>query len=272
MSWPGRIPTNTVSTAQISLMDMYATFAAIAGEPLYAAEALHSFSVLDAMLNPSVTDHRPQGIYAVDKVKRDQNSLRDGGYKIIWNGSGTPTFVELYNLDADLGEATNLLGNATYAGVESDLKDQADTITAAGRMRPATSPQVWLSEHTTLRGADAALSADADGDGHSNLREFVFGSAPDNTNSVPDGCGIGPAGTNGLPVISFRRRIDHAEMQLDYSLEHTNRLDAPAWGEDGFTEVGSPVPSGDGLTEWVTMSYTNGIVAKHFIRGRVDVR
>ncbi|MCF7847932.1 MAG: sulfatase-like hydrolase/transferase [Kiritimatiellales bacterium] len=136
MSWPGRIPPNTTSAAQISLMDMYATFAEIAGEPLRTDEALCSFSALDAMLDPAVKNYRSQGIYAADKVKRDENSLRDGGYKIIWHGSRKPTFVELYNLDSDLGETRNLLGNPEYAEIEARLTRRARAMIPSGRLRP----------------------------------------------------------------------------------------------------------------------------------------
>jgi len=135
VSWPGRIPPGTTSSAQISLMDLYSTFAEIVGEPLQSEEAPCSISILHVMMNPDMKSYRSIGIYAVDKIKRDKNCLRDGVFKIIWNGSRKPTFVELYNLNSDLGETHNLLGLPEYRKIEERLKHQAQSLILSGRLR-----------------------------------------------------------------------------------------------------------------------------------------
>jgi arylsulfatase A-like enzyme len=272
-SWPGKIPTNTTSAAQISLLDLYATFAATAGVALEADEALHSFNMLDAMLDPALTDSRSQGVYASNKINRDINMLRDGGYKIVWNGKGIPgpgDFDQLYNLDDDLSEATNLLGNATYSDIETSLRSQATTLASTGRARPTVTPENWLADNTTLVGADAAWLADGDGDGHYNLEEYAFGSAPDSAADLPDGFNIWPESTNGLPVVHYKRRLDHAAMGLEYAVEQTGDLVGSSWTPDGVIEIGSPVPSGDGQTEWVSVGYTNAASSNTFMRVRVS--
>ena len=116
--WPGRVPANTVSAEPISLVDTFATFAALTGAPLPPREvaAEDSFNKLPAFLGevrdgpvrPHIIGHSGWGVF----------SIREGPWKWIEGVYARPTtppgsrnqfFPQLYNLDEDLSETNNLI-------------------------------------------------------------------------------------------------------------------------------------------------------------------
>jgi arylsulfatase A-like enzyme len=276
MSWPGRIPSNTWSSAQISLMDMFATFATIVGEPLAADEAPDSFSMLDSMLDPTITKDRPLGVYVAEKLNKKINMMRVDDYKIVWTNAEDLvrplTFTDMYHLGSDISETTNLLDDPAYADVQSNMIALVDVLVDDERTRPPEeSAESWIAANTTLKGEYAAWLVDADGDGHYNLEEFALGAAPDDGGDVPDGIKSEPMGTNAYPILSYRRRLDYASKKLTYTLLKKDDLTDSVWESDSFISAGSPAPTGDGLTEWVPVSYTNDPSTNLFIRLRIDV-
>jgi arylsulfatase A len=136
VSWPGRVPANLTSPAQISLLDMFATLAAVACEKLADDEAVDSFNMLDTFLHPDTAKPRPKGIYAAQSLRATHLMIRDGDFKIVWETTKRPTFTGLYDLRKDLAEAHNLLGEPEYAQVEKELKKQVRAFLKDGRSRP----------------------------------------------------------------------------------------------------------------------------------------
>jgi arylsulfatase A-like enzyme len=139
ISWPKRVPKGKTCIAQISSMDLFATFAAVTGQKLADDEAPDSFNVLEAMLKPDVKNVRPEGVFAWRKLKDGVYMVRDDAYKLIWNRGkkdrGDVEFTELYNLDRDIGEIRNLLGNPEYKAVEKRLKAKANQLMKADHSR-----------------------------------------------------------------------------------------------------------------------------------------
>ena len=118
--WPERVRPGTVCDETISLVDIYATLAAMIDHPLRPDEdvAEDSFNVLAAMLGtshekplrPSMIVHSPNGNFAI----------RRGPWKYI-EGKPSPTLkrvlrrdellVQLYNLQDDPGEQSNVVND-----------------------------------------------------------------------------------------------------------------------------------------------------------------
>jgi arylsulfatase A-like enzyme len=136
VSWPGRVPAGVTSPAQISLLDMFATLAAVAGEKLADDEALDSFNMLDTLLRPDTAKPRPVGIYAAQALRPTHLMIREGDFKITWKTTRPPQFTALHHLGIDLSEEDNLLGNPEYADVETALRLQAKAFVKNGRSRP----------------------------------------------------------------------------------------------------------------------------------------
>ncbi len=105
--WPGRIRPGGVSDATVSLVDIYATLAALADVEPAPDTALDSHSMLPVLLGDASAD------WSRGAVLQQQNGLdktfavRDGPWKLIVE-DGRPR--ELYRLDNDLKEQVDLLG------------------------------------------------------------------------------------------------------------------------------------------------------------------
>lgn len=104
--WPGHIEPGRVSNAALSLVDLYATFAALAGEEPATDTAIDSHNLLPVLLGQTSPG------WSRGSMLQQQNGLdktfavRDGPWKLIVE-EGRPR--ELYRLDNDLKEEVDLL-------------------------------------------------------------------------------------------------------------------------------------------------------------------
>ncbi len=144
-SWPGRIAAGSSSDETITHTDLLATVADIVGATLPPGAGEDSYSVLpallgeplDAPLREATVHHSHRGLFAI----------RQGPWKLILGlGSGgftEPISVEpavgeppgqLYNLDEDPGEATDLY--ATHPDVVARLGALLEKYRQSGRSAP----------------------------------------------------------------------------------------------------------------------------------------
>lgn len=111
MRWPGVIEPGRVSDALVHQADLMATLAAMTATPLLEDEAVDSFSLLELIQGgtQAARDH------AISCSIRGVPAIRMGHWKLIleggsggWSSSDTQQGVQLYDLNADLGETRNL--------------------------------------------------------------------------------------------------------------------------------------------------------------------
>ncbi len=145
--WPGKAPAGSTSDELISLVDLMATFAAIAGQALPDDAGEDSYDLtpalrgefLDGPIREAVVHHSINGVFAI----------RQGPWKLIEGlGSGGfthPVFVEpgpgepsgqLYHLGDDPGETNNLY--AMHPEVVERLSALLDRYREQGYSRPLT--------------------------------------------------------------------------------------------------------------------------------------
>ena len=113
--WPGRIPAGSATSAITSHMDLLPTFAALAGAPLPEGRVLDGVDLTPALIGdgaPREVFHYFRGA-KLEAIRRNQWKLH------LAKG-------ELYDLNADLGEATNLA--ATQPGVVEELRALAAAV------------------------------------------------------------------------------------------------------------------------------------------------
>jgi arylsulfatase A-like enzyme len=140
--WPGRVRPATVCDETISLVDMYATIAAVVDHSIPSNEdvAEDSFNILPAILDTphpkplrsSMIVHSPNGNFAI----------RRGPWKYI-EGKASPTLkriprkdelhAQLYHLQHDPGEQNNVLDE--HAEIANDLADLLEKQRSNGTSR-----------------------------------------------------------------------------------------------------------------------------------------
>ncbi|MES2330662.1 MAG: arylsulfatase [Bacteroidota bacterium] len=113
ISWPGKIPAG-ISSALISQMDLFASFAKLFGITVPAGEGMDSEDQLNVLLGRSVSGRKiyveQGGALAViqDDWKYISPSPGDAFLKLTGIESGNSPTAQLYNLKRDLGEKNNL--------------------------------------------------------------------------------------------------------------------------------------------------------------------
>jgi len=101
-NWPGRIKSQTVD-GLIHAVDLYPTFAALAGASTARCKPLDGLNVWDT-ISQGKPSPRTEIVYNVEPFRA---ALRLGDWKVIWR-SLIPTSVELYNLASDPYEQNDL--------------------------------------------------------------------------------------------------------------------------------------------------------------------
>jgi hypothetical protein len=100
------------------------------------------------------------------------------------------------------------------------------SIAVSGSVGPANAYDSWAVSHGMDPGGDGARGADADGDGHSNLHEFLFGSSPVQATGSLWRHEMQPSGL----VLTFIGR----ETGVSYKLVSTVDLVAGTWAEESL--------------------------------------
>jgi arylsulfatase A-like enzyme len=140
--WPGHIKPGTTSGELIGLVDMMATFAAVAGVEMPKNGGPDSFNVLSALLGGK----SPRNHLVVQSNGIERQAIRVGTWEYIPGtpgaragaaGSGkysTNADSQLYNLSDDLAEQHNLAGKEP--GKVKEFQALLDKIKADGRSAP----------------------------------------------------------------------------------------------------------------------------------------
>ena len=150
--WPGRIKAGSISDQTLSLTDMMATCAAIVGAELPKNAAEDSYNMLPALLGRQADE--PIRRYTLQHATRQALAIRRGPWKYLdHRGSGGNRYKgnpnleayiiedvlpgapgQLYNLETDPGETTNLYYK--HPDIVKELKSLLETSKQSGRSAP----------------------------------------------------------------------------------------------------------------------------------------
>ncbi len=129
--WPGHVNPSGVCTQYAHQADLIATLAEIWGVTLPASAGEDSFSLMP-LLNGSDQPVRPHGI---NTACNGVPSLRRGPWKLILErDANANTDVQLYNLDTDLGEKSNVAAENTARVAE--MRALLEKLIVDGRSTP----------------------------------------------------------------------------------------------------------------------------------------
>lgn len=138
--WPGHITANSSSNHLVSLTDLYATCADVASAVLPDSGAEDSLSFLPAALGNSDGPARPA---IVNHSNHGEFAIRDGDWKLVFcnrdsleKSRGRKRIVELYNLQEDIAESTNVA--AAHPDLVNRLTKMLDDLVSRGATRQVT--------------------------------------------------------------------------------------------------------------------------------------
>ncbi len=131
--WPGHVPTNHTSKAVFATIDFLPTFGKLAGYKIPQDRIIDGVDQTDLLLGERITGNRDDYFYF---CKGELHAVRKGKWKLILPGrkqfygyvkdKGSQQ-VELYNLETDIGETSNL--------AESQLKVVQDMLLYARSLK-----------------------------------------------------------------------------------------------------------------------------------------
>lgn len=160
--WPGRVPSGTVSDEMVSLIDTYATIAAVLDKDLPPATgaragAEDSFNILPAWLGDDY--EKPLRDFMILSSSTGNAAVRSGKYKYITGEALDPRIVEekqegrrapeyvddqLYDLTEDVGETNNI--GPKNPEIVARLKTIYRTVATSGRSRDLDLPNPVIPE------------------------------------------------------------------------------------------------------------------------------
>lgn len=132
--WPAKVKPGSTSDQIVALVDCLASVAAVTGQPLDAEAGPDSFNFLPTLLDPAkaVRDHiiTQSGVASHPACNR---AIRSGKWKLLTKVGAKNPQPELYDLEADLAETTNVA--AQHPDIVRQLTDKLAAATQAGRTR-----------------------------------------------------------------------------------------------------------------------------------------
>jgi choline-sulfatase len=119
ISWPGQLPAGRRVEEVVSLVDMVATMLDLTGAPLDAT--LDGDSLLHLIRGDSSVPWKNEAFceYLAHGVTRPMAMLRRGRFKLNY---ALDEPLELFDLERDPGDRTNLATDPTYASIREELR------------------------------------------------------------------------------------------------------------------------------------------------------
>lgn len=170
-NWPGKIKPQSVD-GLIHAVDLYPTFAALAGASTAKCKPLDGMNVWDTIAQGKPSP-RTEVVYNVEPFRA---AVRQGDWKLIWR-SLIPTSVDLYNLASDPYEENNVA-----AAHPDKVAAMQDRINALGREAAKPLALIYVTSVGLAHGKpliaseDGKPPAEVDPHGQSITDELVGGS------------------------------------------------------------------------------------------------
>jgi len=137
--WPGTVPAGVTSDEMIASLDFFPTLVRLAGGRVPTDRVVDGYEISSVMFDGEGTVRSPRETFFY-YMKNHLCAVRAGRWKLhVWRQGGQVR--ELYDLDADIGETTNLIGEhpeiaarleRLLESCRTDLGDEATGRTGSG--------------------------------------------------------------------------------------------------------------------------------------------
>ena len=153
--WPGKIPAGSSTDAITTMMDVLPTFAQLARAPLASNRKLDGVDIFPVLAGAPATPPRDTFLYHRGLLLE---AVRSGPWKLHL-ASG-----ELYNLSADIGEATNVAAqNPTIVARLTAIADATHSDLGRDGVGPGCRPLGRVANPLPLIAADGTVRPEAAG-------------------------------------------------------------------------------------------------------------
>jgi len=211
------------------------------------------------------------GAFTLSGTASDNQGLQHVRWVNDRGGQGTATGLTVWNVGSIQLQAG--VNNLTVTATDTDGNIQSASLSVSFAPIAPSTFLAWQSQRFTpaeLASPNAAASAAADGDGIPNLIKYALGipSGPGGNIYIPHPV---TASENGIGYLALKFRRLIGITSLSYSVSTSD--DLVNWDDTGssLSLVGSPVPTGDGVTEEVTVRVSQPAIesTRKFLRLRV---
>ncbi|WP_346883018.1 sulfatase-like hydrolase/transferase [uncultured Algibacter sp.] len=123
MHWPNQIPAGVTYPYNVSALDLYPTFASLAGATIPSSKEVDGKNIINNVINN--TDARTdESIYSIRHRRINNVGIRRGNLKAFTTGNGT---WFLYDLNTNISEsnAQNLANNPAYQDILNEMINDA---------------------------------------------------------------------------------------------------------------------------------------------------
>ena len=135
------LPPGSAIDALVGIHDLYATIADLIGVSMSAGEGLDSLSFLPILTGRQSTSPRRTMVHEADAPERYGSgpkvrhfAYRSGRFKLVFDNAQSP--VELYDLEADPSESTNLIARQQFTNRVALMREEFDAVLLSERTAP----------------------------------------------------------------------------------------------------------------------------------------
>ncbi len=245
------------------------------------AGAIYGFRKGDTNVSPGAGVWQSYDITYTAPLFSGPTKVANARITAYWNGVLVHNNIEVPSPTAGSPTDTSALDGILLQELPTDAT--GEVLFRNIWVLPAPTPSQYLTNWFNaynLTGADATALATPSHDGITNIWKYASGADPQSPLIITNGYSYLPQmqlisqDGNQYLQFTYRRRTDWAARGLRFTAETSSTLANESWTPQPYTQIGNPIPTGDNITEMVTIRIDQPIppdTLKQFSRINVEL-